>query len=155
MERWLIARSDDLTIVGADGNKPYLRRYWVLKSKLLSIYVHKIFEGDPADVHHDHPWPNVTIVLREAYLEELLRSDGSIVRRWLREGDIVVRKPKTAHIIRGAAGSSPALTLFIAGPRIRVWGFRCPRGWVPWYLMVDSTSKGRLAHTCEDLGADQ
>lgn len=38
--------------------------------------------------------------------------------------------PMTAR--RGAERGARAVSLFIAGPKVREWGFHCPNGWVHW-----------------------
>lgn len=42
-----------------------------------------------------------------------------------------------------------AWTIFIMGPRLRTWGFHCPKGWVPWYKYVNKDNKGLVGPGCE------
>lgn len=59
--------------------------------------------------------------------------DSYPVRRW--PGAFVARWATAAHRVQlhtfsGIAGEVPCMSLFITGPRIRQWGFHCPKGWV-------------------------
>jgi len=40
------------------------------------------------------------------------------------------------------AGYAPVTTLFITGPKVRDWGFHCPKGWVPWEKFTDISEDG-------------
>ena len=46
----------------------YLRRYYLLRTKYLGIFVHE-FLGDDAEGLHDHPWDFFLFVLRGGYWE--------------------------------------------------------------------------------------
>jgi hypothetical protein len=45
------------------------------------------------------------------------------------EGDIILRRAATAHRIEIDQSGSPAITLFLRGPKLREWGFYSGRGW--------------------------
>lgn len=47
-----------------------------------------------------------------------------------RQGDITLRLPRTLHRIEIAEGNA-VRTLFITGPRVRMWGFETDQGWLP------------------------
>lgn len=43
----------------------------------------------------------------------------------------------------------PVTTLFITGPKIREWGFLCPKGWRHWKDFCDSCDHGVIGRGCE------
>jgi hypothetical protein len=86
---------------------------------------------------HDHPYLSVSIVLRGGYIETT--AAGLQMRA---PGDVVLRWPTELHAI-AEIGSVPAVTLFLVGPRVRVWGFLCRTGWRPYHeasAVVDGVS---------------
>lgn len=92
------------------------------KNRFFNVYVHHMYSDDDGRALHDHPWVNVSLVLLGAYRE--VKLSGAPIRR---SGAIVFRRAKTAHRLEVVDG--PVLSVFITGPKIRDWGFRCPRGW--------------------------
>jgi hypothetical protein len=74
-----------------------------------------------------------SIFLAGSYLEHvgtgqpLLRTPGMLIER----------TPDAAHRVEllpdhRMNGEQPVWTLFLTGPRVREWGFHCPKGWVHW-----------------------
>lgn len=102
----------------------------VRQNPLCSIFIHRFLRGDEDAVLHDHPWSNASFILEGEYTEVM--ADGPHLRR---AGMLIARKAGTAHRIELHAGE--AWTLFMCGPRVREWGFHCPRGWRHWreYVM--------------------
>lgn len=90
-----------------------------------NVYLHR-FDSSDDRVLHDHPYWNLSIILKGAYYEI-----GPDRVRQLREpGTIVLRSPEQLHHLQIARG--PVWTLFFHGPRVRTWGFLSPsRGWTP------------------------
>ena len=89
----------------------YAKRWHVLpRNKWFNIYLHK-FEGpDPGRHLHDHPWWNISFILKGMYHETTPE------RMYLRTaGDIIRRKATDLHRIDTIGG--PTWTLFITGPR--------------------------------------
>lgn len=129
------ARRPDVMIGGADNT--YMRRWWLIpRNRWFNIYLHQILRDDDDRALHDHPWVNVSIVLEGGYVEVGL-VDGYLVRRWRPAGTISARLPTSAHRLELAkpehgGDARPSWSLFITGPNIRTWGFRCPKGWVNW-----------------------
>lgn len=103
-----------------DGQE-YLRRYFILESKWLRIYLHRIGASDADPCMHDHPWWFVSIILRGGYLEHTPRG---ILRR--RPGNVAYHPLGWLHRLELSA---PAWTLLIGGPVERQWGFMTPSGW--------------------------
>lgn len=116
----------------------YLRRWWVIpRNRFANVYFHKINESDGQHVH-DHPWWNVSIILRGCYREHL--HDGTA--RIRRPGHIIFRSALQLHRLEVIEG--PVYTLFITGRHRRHWGFMTPTGWVPWEDYTGPRGRGGL-----------
>lgn len=157
MRRVAEAREPDFVIRRGSDKNAYLRRWWVIpRNRWLNVYLHNMLRDDD-DVLHDHMYASVSLVLTDG-LEEIWCRDpneefvfveddaGSYTRkiyetqrRVVRGGDLVWRSSRMAHqlLVR-----SPAWTLFVTGPRVKEWGFWCPRGFQHWkkYVTPDQTS---------------
>lgn len=141
-------RAPDFIIGGAED--PYMLRWWIIpRNKIFNIYLHKFLRSDDDRALHDHPWCNVSILLRGRYVEHTIAAGGvgkACVRRaggWPR-----LRSPWTAHRVEVFPGTT-CWSLFITGPVLREWGFHCVRGWVPWKQFVDTRDSGAVGRGCE------
>jgi hypothetical protein len=73
-------------VIGPPDN-PYLRRWWLIpRNRWFNLYLHNILRDDDDRALHDHPWANLSILLRGAYREVTprgthLRKRGSFVPR--------------------------------------------------------------------------
>ncbi len=126
----------------------YLTR-WGIRTRYLSIFIHR-FEGpDPGDHLHDHPWGFVSFILRGGYDELRAPVESATLRarvaaggRWnLLPGSpmsyrfpfnaINVMPLSTAHTITYAIPGT--LTLVICGRKRdgKGWGFYTEDGYVP------------------------
>jgi hypothetical protein len=133
----LFRRHPDYVIGGADD--PYIRRWWVIpRNRFFNIYLHHIVRSDDDRALHDHPWLNMSILLRGSYREVM--PHASKVRR---AGAVVLRRSTALHRLEIFDGG--CWSLFITGPRIREWGFMCPQGWRHWKVFTsdDGTRVGR------------
>lgn len=120
-------RGREPSFVIGGGERPYLRRWWVIpRNRFFNIYLHEFLRDDDDRALHDHPWINLSILLRGQYVEHT--AAGKTLRR---AGAIKLRLPTAAHRIELVDGQ-PCWTLFITGPRVREWGFLCPQGWRHW-----------------------
>lgn len=138
-----VPRTPDFIIGGIDA--PYLRRWWVIpRNKRFNIYLHQFLRSDDDRALHDHPWWNVSIVLRGSYLEHI---QGQMPRH-RGVGAIVFRLATLAHRVE-LIGDRPAWTLFITGPVVREWGFHCPQGWRHWREFTDARDKGAIGRGCD------
>lgn len=88
------------------------------------------------------PWLNLSIILRGAYRDVM--PWGSTVRR---AGDWYVRLPRTAHQLEVVDG--PVWSLFVTGPKVREWGFHCPRGWRHWRDFCAPGDSSKVGRGCE------
>ena len=105
-----------------------MRRWVLLRTPWLQVVVHQILKADPPGLH-DHPWWNVSVVLRGKLYEN--RADDA---RILTPGCVVFRRATDGHKLTPLGG--PVWTLFITGRARRLWGYRRtnPDRWVPWPL---------------------
>ena len=130
-------------IVGTPAD-PYLRRWWVIpRNRWFNVYLHHFLRSDDDRALHDHPYCNMSILLSGSYVEHLSGGRSKLRRPWRpwTFWRLPVRRATTAHcvaLIRGA----PVWTLFVTGPRIREWGFHCPKGWRHWRDFVAVTPNG-------------
>ena len=141
-------RSPDF-IVGPAAD-PYLERWWLIpRNRWFNVYLHHFLHSDEDRANHDHPWLNVSILLRGNYIEHL-KGDRQVLRRRFRP---VFRRAVTAHrveLLTANGAPIPVWTLFITGPRIREWGFICPRGWKHWTLFTRAGFPGQVGPGCDD-----
>jgi hypothetical protein len=161
----LACRSPDV-VIGGDDN-PYLLRWYVIpRNRFFNIYLHKFLRDDDDRAMHDHPWASCSVILKGGYIEH--QPDGARVRK---TGRIYFRRATQAHRIELHRGywcswcrnvwhpdsrepSLPAWSLFITGPKIREWGFHCPKGWVHWKLFcsphdTNEVEYGLIGRGCE------
>lgn len=133
-------------LIGPNKADPYMRRWWIIpRNDAFNIYYHEILHDDDDRALHDHPWPSLSIMCK-GRLREITPDSERIIHR----GDVVFRDAETAHRLE-LIGGEPAETLFITGPRIREWGFHCPKGWVDWRSFVDPASPGQPGRGCGEV----
>lgn len=132
---WKIPREPDFVIGGRSN--PYMRRWWIIpRNRLFNIYLHNIVRSDDDRALHDHPWWNLSILLKGNYLEHT--PDGEFYRS---RGSMILRRATATHRI-SVAGDGAVWTLFITGPAIRQWGFHCPQGWRHWKIFTNPADGG-------------
>lgn len=113
---------------------------------LPSVYLHCFMRSDDDLALHDHPWWWCSILLRGRYVEHTIKRGGINVRRERRTGSVKISGPWRAHRVELVDGH--CWTLFIIGPRVRNWGFHCPRGWVPWQQFTAADDPGSIGRGC-------
>lgn len=129
-------------IIGSKED-PYIKRWWVIpRNKIFNIYLHNILRPDDDRALHDHPWWNLSIILKGSYIE--ITPKGSFLRK---QWSIVGRKATALHRL---VPMGDCWTLFITGPVIREWGFACPNGWTPWHKFTTKTSDNSIGQGCGD-----
>lgn len=135
-------------VIGGEDNPYLIRRFLIPRNRLLNIYLHKFVRSDDDRALHDHPWWFVSLVLKGGYWEH--RGGRLIgVKSWRAPGSLAFRRPGELHRVElertleyASPGTvwfepyvheRPCWTLVVTGPRMRSWGFQCPRqGWVHW-----------------------
>lgn len=166
--KWVLkvmaSRKPDFT-VGDPGNEYLLRWHVLPRNRFGNVYLHKFLRSDDDRALHDHPYANMSWVLQGGYIEhrqeQYMPEFGMSFtpKHRLKPGAFLFRRAKTPHRIQlyGDPGPhvtvlyrkdeiaeppTPAITMFICGPRIREWGFHCPQGWVHWLKFVSKTPGG-------------
>lgn len=133
---WLIGkysqRKPNMQIGGAEN--PYLNRWYIIpRNPVFNIYLHQFMRDDDDRAHHDHPWPSVSLLLRGELHEFIGPGPTWTFARRMKPGRWSFRSPWLAHRLEiPPKQRGNTWTLFITGPRLREWGFRCPQGWVHW-----------------------
>lgn len=156
---WLVKRSrrrEPDFVIHRDG-EPCLLRWRILPSNWLgNIYVHRIVGPDPDTVLHDHPWFWASYIVKGMYAEitdrpqRLDSQQNTETGEWItvhEAGSLRVRSPWFAH--RLVPLREEVWTVFVVGPRLRVWGFYTPGGWRPWREYVRPDDKGQIGKGCE------
>lgn len=121
--RWAFWRWTDVSF----GGELYLRRLHLLKTPLFSVMLHWILRPDPQTDPHDHPVTFLSLVLRGWYVEwrDYFWHRRRVVRWWN-----LVRARDVHQIIQVAPRG--CVTLVLAGPKVREWGYWTRTGWRHW-----------------------
>lgn len=139
-------------VVGSD-NDPYLHRWYIIpRNKYFNIYLHHFLRSDDDRALHDHPWWNMSFLLSGSYKEympvkpkELQSGNREIYFKIRNRFFLVFRKATASHrieLFKKRGKEIPVWTLFLTGPKIRNWGFWCPRGWKYWEDFVSKREGG-------------
>lgn len=160
--RCLIPFREPDFIIGTK-EQPYMLRWWVIpRNRWLNVYLHKIVRDDDDRALHDHPWRTVSLYLKGRVRETCqypLRPEAEweqgipAEREWFGEirelsaPNLVYRSQHFRHRLELIDGK-PCWTLFFTGPKLREWGFWCPKGFVVWTEFVDKTDVGNVGRGC-------
>lgn len=150
-------RAPDFVIGGYDN--PYLERRWLIpRNRWFNVYLHHFLRSDDDRALHDHPWINASILLSGSYCEHLPGGIVKVRKNWRPWAPwrVVLRGPTSAHRVQlfqpwtadPDERETPVWTLFITGPRVRNWGFHCPKRWVPWQQFVSTSDSGQVGRGC-------
>lgn len=120
-------RAPDIQIGGSDN--PYMNRWYVIpRNPLFNIYLHQFIRDDEDRALHDHPWASLSWMLKGSLYEH-----STLFGRPICQGAWTFREARFTHRLEVPnAARGKTWTLFITGPRVREWGFHCPKGFVPW-----------------------
>ncbi len=115
-------------IKGPEG-APFLERYHLIRIPLIDaeVVIHRFVASDPDRGFHDHPYRWAASLILAGSYDELIvpRVDAPRAerfRRRLRPLDINRVDPHRYHRVLLGPGMD-AWTLFVTGPRVKVWGF--------------------------------
>lgn len=131
-------------IIGGDKD-PYMLRWFIIpRNRLMNIYLHFFLRDDDDRALHDHPWWSISIPLTKGYIEVTHNAKGYRYqcRKPLRP---ILRSARKAHriaLFRDNGYPVQGWSLFITGPKIRSWGFHCPKGWIHWKDFTRKTANG-------------
>lgn len=161
-------REPDLTIGGRAN--PYMRRWFLIpRNPVFNLYLHEIVRDDDDRALHDHPWINLSWVMRGGYWEVLFvgapkpgKPLPSQQQLWRPPGFIGWRHAKTAHrLVLGRDPSGhmavPCWSLFVTGPKLRSWGFWCGNTngspaarWVHWRIFTAGPRGELVGAGCDE-----
>lgn len=138
LQKMAASREPNFQVTRDGGIEIYLKRWWVIKrNNRMNVYLHNmLLDDDP--ILHDHPYWSLSLVLTDGIYEVYVRNPsvdgpGAKEEREVKAGQWVWRGSEFAHQLIVV---KPAWTLFFTGPRVREWGFWCPKGWLPWHKYV-------------------
>lgn len=146
-----IAHREPDRIIGS-ADHPYMRRWYIIpRNPLFNVYLHQFLRSDDDRALHDHPWWNCSILIDGRYVEHTIDAGGISRRVERRAGAFKIRWVKYAHRIELFPGET-CWTVFITGPRFRIWGFHCRLGWRDWREFTNTSDGGAtIGRGCEDL----
>jgi hypothetical protein len=102
----------------------YMRRWYVIRSGRLSVFIHRIVRSDYARHLHDHPWDFIAVLLSGTYTE--VDSSGMhVIGRFLPR----FRRAEYQHRLV-LDDEKEVWSLFIHLRRRREWGFQTEQGWI-------------------------
>jgi hypothetical protein len=107
-----------------DCGEVYLRRWHLIKTDLLSVYLHQIRLPDEDPWLHTHPWPKSWRVLLKGHYWEEVPGRGKI--NDLRHNTDRIAPVPERHRIITLADGKPVWTLFIGWKTTGRWGFVDP-----------------------------
>lgn len=127
---FLKSRGRSMMILDRQTNQPYLERFYILfkdrpKWFPFNIVLHRFWKSDDDGGWHDHPWPAISIILKEGYWEHKPGKNWTNIKKWRKPYSIGFLRPTSLHRVELKCEDEckPVWTLFIMGPRVREWGF--------------------------------
>lgn len=137
-------------LIGPTQDDPYMRRWWIIpRNRWFNIYLHHMIHDDDDRAAHDHPSWSLSLCLK-GFIREFQLIPGTFPEQWrineIEEGDWKWRSSTFSHRLTFPKGE--AWTLFINGPKLRTWGFHCPKGWIPWQQFVATDKPGQPGRGC-------
>lgn len=137
-------REPDFVI--GEPERPYLRRWCLIpRNESCNVYLHEILRSDDDRALHDHPWPNTSMLLAGRYVE--VTPQGEFMRE---AGWVGSRDADALHRLVILPGER-AVSLFFTGPKVREWGFACPKGWVHWRDFTGGANGELIGRGCGEM----
>lgn len=135
---------------------PYMLRWFLIpRNPWFNVYLHKFLRDDDDRALHDHPWNFLSFMLKGAYVET--RPCGFMGGRYVEHRQrcapsIAYRRATDRHcvtLLKDQAGNPiPCWTVVVTGPKLREWGFWCPKGFVVWQKFCAKDDKGSVGKGC-------
>jgi hypothetical protein len=123
----------------------HFRRYRLLQTPWLAIYVHQICKSDDDLFPHDHPWSFASCILEGAYQEDAWYPPHFDVRcsNTYYSGDVIEHEAEDAHKL--TLISKEVWTLVFTSGRERLWGYQTKGGWVDFQTYRQLKNEGKLS----------
>lgn len=120
-------------LIDRDGS-PYLVRWHLIDTERHGrLYLHRFWRSDE-DVLHDHPWAFWSLILWGGYVEVTPCLPWGQWGLWHRTGSLLRRPATWRHrVVVPDRLRGRVWTLVWTGPKVREWGFWCPRGWISFH----------------------
>tara|TARA_R110000796_G_scaffold45616_41_gene110457 strand:- start:13777 stop:14169 length:393 start_codon:yes stop_codon:yes gene_type:complete len=128
-----------------------LRWFWIPRNRFFNVYVHRVLRDDDDRALHDHPWASLSLMVETGLIEQYQATTGERHIRVIAPMQWVYRDASFAHRLMVSDASTPALTVFMTGPRVRQWGFLCPQGWRHWKDFVGADNPGEVGRGCGEM----
>ncbi len=96
-----------------------IERYSVIRSRFLTIYIHRFLGADQTGTMHDHPWHSASVVLAGSYTEGRFSKDAEVSYRKIRWFNFT--KASTFHQVTRAEPETWAV--FVHLKKIKDCGF--------------------------------
>lgn len=142
---WGLRRRFPDMIIHRGQYEHYIHRWFLIpRNHIFNIYLHKLLLDD-YEAPHDHPWWNLSFILKGEYWETLATAELISNSRYIINKETKLRKRfslilRRATDIHRLAVSKTTLgyawSLFITGPTIRTWGFWGRYGWVSHEILL-------------------
>lgn len=128
---WALFEREEITSLTTSSDV-YLTRWRLLQSPYCALYLHRIHRPDEDRDLHDHPWPFVSLILRNGYTEERETGEDERPLRKLRlPGTLNIMGRYQAHRISQFVNPDrPVWSLVLRGRVSRDWGYVTSDGWV-------------------------
>ena len=155
LRRFVADRREPDKIIGGEDD-PYMKRWFILKTPIFSIYLHHFLRSDDDRALHDHPADSISLILEGRYREWIqVKDENGVVRshtyRVRRPLLPIFRRAEVMHrvqLFNDGERELPVWTLFFFMRRRRDWGFACKQGWVPWQEFCDPDNPGVSGKGC-------
>lgn len=109
----------------------HFKRWRLIECPFFNIYIHRIYVRDKDKHLHDHPWSYFSFILKGEYIEET--PEGLNTKY---ECSFGIKKSTDFHKIHTVV--RPVTSLFITGPKKRVWGYDVDGTWVDFKTYRDA-----------------
>jgi hypothetical protein len=131
-------------IVSKEG-KVHFRRYRLLATPWLNIYIHQILKSDEEAHFHDHPWNFYSFILKGGYKElSSYAVDGwkNVHTNYYLRHSLVHHKRNDAHKLTLMA--SCVWTLVLTYSKHKTWGYQTEAGWIDFKSYRGLKDEGKL-----------
>lgn len=139
---WLLDLWFEKKIIVDCQRQPYLHRWYLFRSKPVTLFAHKFVNSDEDRALHDHPWAFIVIPIWRGYIEhnEILAASPAGIHRWdnkTRVLPFVGARYRDFHyrhrveLMKNQQGEPlPSWSIFFHFTRRREWGYWPATGFI-------------------------